>query len=275
MTFDAFEESVEGSQPIEHFVFTLGATIFRYTSAEAPLNLGGTLYDAIPIKRSSTGKGQEERAETVEIELPASNTFVRLYRGIPPGLRADVTISRFQFPDGATPQIVRVYKGAVKAVSFKKQARLAILRCQSVLAGQGSRSVPHYVFSSLCNHELYDERCKVIKDVPEFRLIANVSSVSGRVITVPGAAVYGSGWFQTGYVEAHGGTDRRLVLQHVGDDLELRLPFAESVFGQEVRVFAGCLRDGETCHVKFLNRINFGGWEHVPTKNPFVSGIDG
>lgn len=81
-------------------------------------------------------------------------------------------------------------------------------------------------------------------------------------------------------MEINGGDDARLILSQSGDDLQLLLPFPDSILGSTVVILAGCDHTVTTCDSKFntpsdpqSNVVNFGGFPFVPTKNPFEGGV--
>ncbi len=142
------------------------------------------------------------------------------------------------------------------------------------------RSGPRMTYSGLCDHVLYDARCKILRSgdpAGEFTFTGLVSGVSGSDITVNGLAARGAGWAITGFVQAPAGApeDKRLILAQAGDTITLLLPFSIPVAGLNVDVFAGCTHDLAICQSKFDNVINYGGFPFIPRKNPFNSTLRG
>lgn len=273
MTYDAFETSVESGQPVELYDFNFGSDTFRFTSAEDNVVVGSDTYTAIEIASSAVKISQEQRAQALEVTMPSNNTFATKFIGIQPGQEAVLTIRKFHRTDTPTPQVLVVFKGTVKAVSFDKQghrARFSILPLSAL-----NNFMPRRTYQGLCNHVLYDSRCQVVEG--SFRYVNTVSAVSanGRTLTVPGLdAAKGVGFATAGFVTIPSISEFRLILSHSAtDQIEILLPFVNSPLGVSVEVLAGCDHTIATCKTKFNNVINFGGFAFVPLKNVFTAGV--
>lgn len=274
MTYTSQELSVEGGKPVELYRFALGGTTYEYTSAEDPITKGALTYLPIAIRRSDDPQGPEDRDNTLEIEMPSDNTFTALYYAVVPGLVATVTIQRFHRddPDG---ELITIFRGFVTSVAFDEEGQVAKVAAVPITSAT-SRPIPRFNFSALCNHVLFDPRCKVSDVDPNFRKLVNVSAVDlvAHTITATGANAKPDGWWTGGFVETAGALDRRLILKHVGNVLTLLLPLAVNPLGSDVTIFAGCDHTIATCKTKFNNVIEYGGFAFIPTRNPFTQGLD-
>jgi len=270
VTFLAFENSVESSQPLELYEFTIGGTVYRYTSAEDTFTFNSLPYSPVAMYRDKTVAGREERSSNLTIYLPASDPFSLLYTTIVPGRKASLVVKRLQRLDTPTPQSVIIFEGTVQNVSFEQQLRVAKVTAVPLVAANG-RHIPRFSYQGLCNHVLYDARCKI--NALSFKTTGTVSAVSFNVITVPGLNVHPDGYYDGGFVEAGAGTDDRLILHHAGNNLTLLLPFPFGLVGSSVDCYAGCAHDPATCDFKFANVVNYGGFFFIPTQNPFNTGL--
>lgn len=272
MTFSAQETSLESGRPVELYQFSVGSEVFYLTSAEDDYLFNGNTYEAVSVARSDVGEGPEERNQILDIQLPAQHPFARKYISLVPGSVATVTILRVHRNDVAQESAL-IFTGRVRSVAYTEQGTRARIACLQLTGGLG-RSGPRYVYSGLCNHVLYDSRCKVASG--GFRFTAAVTGISGSVYTIGGLdAAEGVGWATAGFVQV-GSTDFRLILEHrATDELRLVLPFDSTLvtIGTEVDVFAGCDHSLATCKTKFNNVANFGGFAFVPLKNPFATGL--
>lgn len=280
MTFQAFEASIESSQPIEIIRFTLGAESFFYTPSEDTISIGAEDYEPTAIKRGKISQSPEDRDNILEFTVDGENEFARRYIGVVPGSRALVVVQRVQRPDFPGPQVVTLFEGYVSSVKFEQDGHVARIAAQPIAAAT-SRPIPRYTYQGLCNNVLYDIRCKVDPTNAAFRHSGTVSDVTGNTITVIGADFFPDGYFTGGFVEADGGNDARLILSHVGNVLQLLLPFPFSTLGAIVTVLAGCDHTIATCGTKFFttedptsNVINYGGFAFIPTKDIFATGLD-
>lgn len=278
MTFIQYEESLEGSRPIEIIRFFLGSETFEYTSAEDDITVASVLYSAEPIKRSKISQSPEDRDRIVSFEVSGDNKFATRFIGIIPGKRARVTVQRLQRPDFPGPEVVTLYDGFVASVKFSNDGYTATIASQSIAAA-ASRPIPRFTYQGMCNHVLYDDGCKVDDTDSAFRLTGNVLTSVNNTITVSGVDGEADGFYDSGFVEEANG-DVRLILEHTGTSLLLLLPFPFSVLGTQVTVLAGCDHTIAICGSKFFtpevptsNVINYGGFAFIPTKNIFQTGI--
>lgn len=270
MTFTANEGSIESGAPIELYEFNIGSESFQLTSAEDELVVESVTYDPVEVRRSSINLGPDERNDVLEVTLPSTHAFARKYIDIVPGQAATLTIKRFHRFDTDVETAV-IFKGQVRSVAFSLDGRTARIAVLPITAALG-RSVPRFTYQGLCNHILYDPRCKVTPGL--FRHQDDVTAVStdGTILTVQGLGAMGDDWSTAGYVTLNG-IDHRLILDQTGDDITIRFPFGFDVLNQTVDVFAGCDHSGNTCKTKFNNVVNYGGHAFVPLRNIFATGI--
>lgn len=268
MTFAAFEGSAQGGHPVELYSLALGAETFRWTSAEDDYVFGGNTFEAAEISRTRVLISSEERQDLLTVNLPASDPYVRKYIKNVPGKRGTLTVQRVHRFDPDQEAFV-LFKGIVQAVAFSSDGVKASIAVRPLTTGL-SQTIPRMTYQNLCNHFLYDERCKVLQSL--FQFTAVVSAVTGSTITVPGLSVNGADWAVAGFVQIPSG-DFRLVLSQTGNDVRLLLPFSEGVLNVQVDVFAGCAHTIAVCKTKFNNVINYGGFAFVPLKNIFETGL--
>lgn len=268
--FETYEESVEGSRPVELYTLSLGTSEWRYTSSDGDYVIGSDTWTPFPISRSPREQSQEDQDQQVEVRLPGDAPLARQYIISVPGEAATIIIERVQILDG-TQQRVILLEGTVQSVTYEQGGEIAVLSIVT-LQSAFSRTLPRDVYSAVCNHVLYDERCKV----PEvsFRVTQEVLAVSGNTLTINGLNAEVDNYYQAGFVELTGAVrDFRLILLQVGNLVTVTLPFGTNPLGELVRVYAGCAHTADVCQAKFDNLINFGGFPFVPTKNPFQTGL--
>lgn len=276
MTYDAFEISAEQGSPVELYVVTFGSeTPYRYTSAEDTLIVGGETYDPEVIKRTKSEAGPRKRAGEFSVELPSSNPIVLRFAGIIPGKRVALTVSRFHRLDTPTPEVRTIFDGLVESVKLTQNGHLATLTARPAIAA-ASQTVPREGYQTQCNNVLYSTRCTVDRTDSSFRVLnAMVDAVSGRTLTVSAATTFPDGWFTAGRASIDGDSDHRPIVSHVGDQIELGLPFPADP--TTVTLYAGCAHTVAVCAAKFGNvsngGLNFRGFAYVPTRNPFQDGI--
>lgn len=267
MTFDEHETSPLSGRPVELYRFTLGATVYRYTSAEDEYIYGAQLYYPRLISRGAMSLASGERQQ-LEISLPSTDDVAAWFVGVVPGEVMYLEIMRIHRDDTDQEAII-YWDGRVTGAAYQNNSTRCVLQC-ATSESAFSRSIPRYKYQGLCNHMLYDERCLVDKD--DFKFEGAVSVEATRSITVPGlAAAKGAAWALGGFVAI--GNDYRMVIAQSGDVLSLLLDFSSRVLGQAVIVYAGCDHLRDTCEIKFDNLLQFGGFPYIPLRDPFKSGL--
>lgn len=272
MTFNQYEDSVEDSRPIEFFEIALGGTTFNLTSAVDEITIGPTTYTPVFIDRTELLHTSEQNENGVTMRMAADHPFPQNFITSSPGSRATVNIKRLQRLDiGGDNELVLFFKGVVKNVRFIKQGRIASISIDPLLKGL-IQQLPRYSFQNLCNHYLYDDRCKVVEGL--FTVVGVVSVVNELVITVPGLSAKPDGTYTAGFIKLQAANDFRLITDHVGNDITILIGFPGDVTGVAVDVTEGCDHSLPTCKTKFDNVINYGGHPFVPLKDPFRTGFN-
>jgi len=277
MSFNAQEISAESGEPIELYDFRLGSDQFRFTSNQTNVVILGGTFVATAISRGKLVlELGEKTSDQLEVKVPSNNTFVAKYLTAVPGVLSTLTVYRTHRNDLAKETVV-IFKGDVQTVAFTNNNREVNMKVAPITTAR-SRIIPRFVYSNLCNHMLYDARCKISENDASFEKFLNVSAVSAdkTVLTVDTAGSFGSDFFEQGFIAFD--SDFRMVIAQGGagnNDLTIHLPFILSPLSQTVRCLAGCkLRIQLDCVNKFANGINFGGFPYVSTKNIFETGLD-
>lgn len=265
------EQSLEGGAPVELYEITLGSDIYRFTSAQDTVTALGNAFYPVEVERDSLVSGPENRDDLLELHLPASYPLVRKYIEIVPGKRAYISVYRFHRFDTPSTEVVLYWQGLLRTVTFTAQGRKATIAALPI-TGAMSRRVPRYGYQGLCNHMVFDERCKAVE--ASFRHNGRVLSVTNNVLEIENLSAKGDNWARSGYVTVSG-LDYRVVIAHTGDEIRLLLPFPDDIplLGSNVDVYAGCAHTPEDCINKFNNFVNYGGFPWVPRKNPYQTGI--
>lgn len=265
---DAQETSVQGGAPVELYEFSVGASeVYRFTSSEGEYVLNALTYSPLVITRTSIEKSDEAAQEDIEIELPSNNAVPRLFIGIQPPERVDVTVLRVH--ETASPQTtITLFDGYVKSVSINDYN--GILKC-TPFNEVFRRAIPRFTYQGLCNHSLYDAGCKINRFLFDTTGTVTAISTDERTLTIPGVGAVGSNSpadaFVGGYIEF--GTDTRMIVGQSGDNVTMFLPFRESPLNETVTLFQGCAHDLQTCIDKFDNAANYGGFPYIPSSNLF------
>jgi len=109
-------------------------------------------------------------------------------------------------------------------------------------------------------------RCSLLRT--DYIFYGTIISIVGTKIE---AAVFGTeanGGFASGIFEANNRS--QMVVWHEGNFIRLAHIIFSLEVGMPLSVYAGCDHSAATCKDKFSNKINYGGQEFIPDKNPFV-----
>jgi len=266
MTYDARERAGYTGEPVECFLFSMGTTEFRYTSADEVVTLwpGDPGYTPVPLVRSAFDWDAEDRSGTMEVTLPGDDAVSSMFVAYVPPEPVALTVYRTHRDDGS---VIVAWTGRVASARFEN-GRCA-LTCQPVRSLL-RRRIPRVVYQGPCNWALYSPQCGVDKML--FRDAAVITAINGDEIQAPAFGAHGNGWFNNGWVELGNG-DRRFIVKQVGDTVTLLAPFTTLVVGDLVHAFAGCKRTEADCSTKFSNLARHLGFPRVPSRNPYTAGI--
>ena len=273
MSFDPIETSREDGNVLELYEFKFGVETTRLTSYNSDVVFQGVTWTAIQISRAQIQVSIEQAVHELKVEMPLSHPIPQQYIRNVPGRIGTVRIFKAHRDDPSEESIL-LFDGFIAQVGF--DAALVATLSLSPSTSVFKRSGPRFNYQSLCNHVLYDERCKILEAA--FQFTGTVVAEVGRTIEVSGIfAAEGVDWTTSGFVRSPAGTfdDARLILSQSGDVLTLLNNFAVPAIGQDVDVFAGCDHSLAICESKFANVINYGGFPFVPIKNPFNSSLRG
>jgi uncharacterized phage protein (TIGR02218 family) len=266
MSYEANEESVQGGFAVELFTFEGTFNNHYLTSYAEDYTFNGQVYTSTPgLQRKNTDStavgGSSSGA--LEIDLPFSVAVAREYAfsDVPPELT--FTLHRGHASDvDAAFRILWTGKGGVWTV----KGRMASLQIPSAFSAALGTSFPARRWQSPCNHLLYDARCGINRaDYDHSTTITSITGSRIRVATLPWTVKEGVG----GEVVNNSTGERRTIRSHDGDVVRLKLPFAYAEPGQSITLYQGCDHTAVTCRDKFNNLDEYGGFNLIPSKNPF------
>lgn len=264
MTFDARENSADQGRPVEIYTFARDYQQWRYTSADRDVVVDSAVYVAKAISRGEIEATSEMARSGVTLTVPRDLEVADLYRVAPPTLGITLTIRQYHEGDG---EVAVIWAGRILSVEWS--GLTAAIQCEPV-ATSLRRVGLRRPFQRQCPHVLYGAACGVNRSA--HRVDGAIESVTATTVSVPDALTSPAGHFAGGYLEwdvALGIPERRFILGHTGATLELNGSTYGLQGGQAVRLFPGCDHTMATCAGKFSNSANYGGFPHIPTKNPF------
>lgn len=258
--YETFESSRFLGDPVEGFEFTMGASVFRYTSSDGPATFLGNTYTPEVILRSAMEFSQEDTAGNISVSVPKGNAVAQLFVAFLPPSPVGLTIYRKHRGD---PEVIVAFIGKLVSLSFDgPEATLVLAPVRALL----QKKVPSVVFQSQCNWNLYGVGCGVLK--ASFKDSGVVGVVTGVSIVATVFATRPDGWFNNGWMELVGG-ERRFIVAHVGNTVELMNRFIVLTVGTAFDAFPGCDRTETICTTKYNNLPRHLGFPRIPTRNPY------
>lgn len=270
MTYSAIETSEYNAQPVELYSFECASRAWRYTSADEDKFISPFNYTAIPLKRSAFEENQDVYRSLLTLTMSRDVPFLDLYRYSPPTDIVQLTINRYHEGDS---EVTTPWMGRVTNVKFLEST--AEVRCEPVFTSL-RRPILRRRYQTTCPHVLYEQgdgKCNVLKD--SFKVNSYITAIDGIHINGTLIAVYPDGHFSGGFAEwfYNGITERRSIVDHIGAQITLAIPFNGLQVGETIAVFPGCDHSLTTCDGTYNNVINFGGQPFYPDKNPFTGTV--
>jgi uncharacterized phage protein (TIGR02218 family) len=265
MAFATYEESTESGQPIQLYRFTLGTTVWRYTSSDSDLQLGGVLWLSEPISDDGVKQTGESVSDTMNINCPDHIGPAVVFSTSPPNLDIQVEILRLHA--GETVAQV-VYVGDLIQVNFPRPGN-AVLLAQSLSATMRRMGL-RLAYQRSCPHVLYDPlTCKAAKAANAYT--GTITFVEGFTIEVSAFSGVAAGTLRGGFIEwvqPGQGTRTLTIEQHNGADLVMFDDTVDLYPGLAITAYRGCQRTTDACRT-FNNIENYGGFPYMPGKSPF------
>jgi uncharacterized phage protein (TIGR02218 family) len=266
MTFAGRDTSIEDGQPVELYEFNRGNTSWFFCNSSDDVEVNSDIYYATQMSRSSFTQSGEFDRSSVTVTMQRDHPFVgELIQSGAMGKQISLTIKKLHWTDVDLERVV-FWKGRV--LSWKSNGAAVALNCESVFTSL-RRTGLRAKYQRSCRHALYSSGCGVGQG--SVSVSSTVSGASGPTLTMSSLGAYPDGYFSGGLARDADGVSR-FIASHAGGVIILTMPFPTEVGGQTLELLPGCDRTRETCHVKFNNVLNFGGFPYIPGTNPF-SGV--
>lgn len=284
MSFDSIENSVDQARPRTFFEFIYGdgrGDVLRYVGSTEVL-ITGSPAPVIAINRSwvpraikhgsITTAGTLDKA-VLEVTCGADIELSSFFRAAPPSRPVQLNIYRGHV--GST-EYRRIWAGRVLNAAFEGPE--VVFSCEPVSTSVrriGLRR--NYQYG--CPHVLYGEACGLSRAANtangRIDLIVSGQTVvikfAARSLVLRAAEVAGGVFTIT---LGDGRQVRRAVTSatDVAGGIRVRLlaVMPEMAVGLTASITRGCKHNWVACKA-FGNTVNYGGFPHIPTKNPFTS----
>lgn len=249
--------------------------VYNYTDAPFEVEYAGETYVPAPVSMDEIEVKEDMARASLDITFDIGNPAARRWMSDSSESMVNATVWQVDEND----DVYVIWKG--RLASSKPSGSEIKLTLDSVYtslarSGLGAR------YQRMCRHSLYGRGCRVNKMA--YMVTGIPTDVSGAVVTIPEAADKPDGWFTTGMLETPDGA-LRFIIAHEGDKIYLARPMTSltNLFinqgyglsygliygGLSVKLYPGCDRTRGTCNSKFNNLENYGGFDWIPTRNPF------
>lgn len=265
MAFQDYELSIESGRPIRLYRFTLGDTIWRYTSADEDLTIAGQTWKRVSISDDGIKQSGESVTDALSIEASISVGPAQIYMTSPPSRPIECAILTMH--EGMAEPVV-AYLGDIIQVNYPMPgvARITVQTIQASMRRSGLR----LSYQRSCPYALYDPvTCKVNK--ADFAQACTIQSIDGFTITATNIGSAVDGRYTGGILQWEHpirGVQFVFVERHAGASLVIFGETADLFVGQIVTLYPGCARTTAACN-SFSNIANYGGFPFMPGKSPF------
>lgn len=224
--------------------------------------------------RSASGAGGSEDAAALGFAVGGGEMSAALTSELID--EADLDAGRY---DGARIELILADWSAPANFLLLRRASLGEVRREggsftAELRGQANQLnvVRGRLFTSGCDADLGDARCKVALASPAYTGAGTVAAVEGPgLLVAAGLEAYAAGWFTQGRLAFTSGANQGFATEVKahgtagGVRLELwQRPPEPMAPGDAFTVSAGCDKRFETCRDRFANSLNFRGFPHMP-----------
>lgn len=252
---------------LELFRFVEGSTVYLRTNFDQSYaydsGAGSETYVPCVLKRSEVQSQDQINKASTDLTFSLDDTMARHW--MVDNVETVVTLTIFEV-DGS--DVAVSWKGRISAIK-PNQSDLTI-SFESIFTSL-QRPGLRARYTRNCRFSLYGRGCKL--DKTGFAVPGTPTAVSGVTVTCAAASAFADGYFTAGMIAAADGT-LRFITAHTGSTLTMmrRLPSLETALAAgptTVTLYPGCDRTRGTCSTKFSNLPNYGGFDWIPTTNPF------
>lgn len=267
MSYLANEQSAHGSEPVELYEFTRGVRRYTYTSNAKDILFTSVIFTATPMERSSLESSGELGRAGIKVTMPRDIAFVSEYLVSPPSEVTTLTIYR-KHRGAPDSEAIVIWMGRMLNLTWENST--VELLCEPVFTSIRRLGLRKQ-YSRSCSHVLYGPKCSVNNTA--FKYEGLVIGISANTVSVAGIDSNGDNYYAGGYMEwdYQGRVEKKMILRQIGPTLTLGGFPIGLLGGVTVKVFPGCDHSLATCSAKYNNKLNYGGFPWIPSKNPFSS----
>ena len=265
MTYAVKDKSTHDGLPMEFFKFVGPLRTYRFTDQANSETLNGEAYLPLQIKRGNIGVSSVvDSQKSLSVSVPSDCSLARDYgqRLTPTALK--LTVYRAYRGDDLATQFAQRFRG--EAINYGFENYEFAITFGNILQNDLNKPIREVYYQSICNHILYDARCKVNKAANTTQsTVVNYSDTAVEVVN--------DGWpngdLRAGSLINMRTGEERLIIDNLANVITIGYPFVDIVGGDDVQMVRGCNHGATECTVKFNNYVNYGGFLFLPYRNPF------
>lgn len=269
--FVDFHETVQDSQPVSLYEFTIGGTIIRHTSAENTITVGGNDYTAFPgIQHTKVNNSGEASKNKVTITVTRDFELATWLLTYIPTTDIFLTIYSYERNDTTDNQLIHEFSGIyLRYISRYPSFKLEF----APLDYDSNKQIMRYSFAPICQHTQYDDFCGLNQNL--FSLSGSITTVTGEQIsTDQNLTSISVDHFVGGYIQLTGqyGLERAWIVSQIGaNDVLVDRGLPAAVIGGPITLYPSCRGELSRCIATFDNQLRFFGAPHANKVNPFTS----
>jgi hypothetical protein len=267
VSYELIEASVYDGDIVELYEFTLGTTVWRFTSASTDYTYAGNEYISYTIDRTKNERTGEMNRVKTQIYMDGNNPIVLLFVQSQP--RNQIGVRVFAGHRGDDDFRLQ-FSGRVLNCKWSGN-RSAELTCEPEMTSWRRPSLK-VSFSKNCPYVVYSSKCRA----PRNSVGGTIKYISGLNIYVEPNIAITAGRLIGGIISE--GINSRTITSHtngtyLGDSvvmLTITAQISGAIVGYPVALLIGCNHSTTACKDWHDNIDNFGGEPYTPEKNPFV-----
>lgn len=266
MTYAIKDVSVSSGEPFECYEFVAAHKTWRFTSHAESQTLGGEVYEPLPIVRTVIETGSiVDALQTMDFQIPCDHELAKTFCYTISPKWLDVVVYRAHVGDDLSTEFKIEWVGELSGAA--PVGKWGVLKTGNKFQTQLNGNLSSVFYQKICNHTLFDERCKVVKAT--FTVSALVTKIQGQIITVDDDG-YADNELNSGTIVNTRTGEEQTIVSNIANVIRIGYPFFDILVGDTVDLVRGCnhLRLGD-CKLVFNNVDNYGGFDHIPEVNPF------
>tara|TARA_B110000503_G_scaffold68807_1_gene107437 strand:- start:92 stop:910 length:819 start_codon:yes stop_codon:yes gene_type:complete len=264
MTYNAFEKSLAGSQPVELYEFNVGGAILYQTSAEIDINVVGTIYESVYIEHTEFGQTGEDAKDEAKITVDWDNPVFQKFINFKPPRETSVKVYGYQRGDVIDNEKIFIWSGVWVKEERKYPKAILVYKPSDYEIGK-SMLAPKY--GPDCQFTQFTVRCGLAEN--DWSDGYTVTAITGLVISVsvPDDGKYVGGVLR---IETGEGPERAWIVAQAAGQVTLDTLTPAMKTGASVSLTEACRGDFTRCHSVFNNRANFLGAPNAINVSAYV-----